>query len=43
MMSHGFPNQFFTGFTQAGASPDTTAMFEQQGSHIAYIIRETRG
>ena len=41
MMSHGFPNQFFTGFTQAGVSANTTAMFEQQGSHIAYIIKET--
>ena len=41
MMSHGFPNQFFTGFTQAGVSANTTAMFEQQGSHIAWIIKET--
>ena len=41
MMSHGFPNQFFTGFTQAGVSANTTAMFEPQGSHIAYIIKET--
>jgi len=41
MMSHGFPNQFFTGFTQAGVSANTTAMFDQQGGHIAYIIRET--
>ena len=35
MTTHGFPNQFFTGFTQAGVSANTTAMFEQQGSHIA--------
>jgi len=40
MMSRGFPNQFFTGFTQASVSANTTAMFEQQGSHIACIIKE---
>ena len=42
MMSQGFPNQFFTGFTQTGVSANTTAMFEQQGSHIAHIIKEVR-
>ncbi len=41
MMSHGFPNQFFTGFTQAAVSANPTAMFEQQGSDIAHIIKET--
>jgi len=40
-MSCGFLNQFFTGFTQAGVSANTTAMFEQQGSHIAHFIKET--
>ena len=35
MMSHGFPNQFFTGFAQAGVAANTTAMFEQQAQHIA--------
>jgi cyclohexanone monooxygenase len=40
-MSHGFPNQFFTGFTQAGVSANTTAMFAQQGTHIAHVIKET--
>jgi cyclohexanone monooxygenase len=38
--SRGFPNQFFTGFIQGGVSANTTAMFEQQASHIAYIISE---
>jgi cyclohexanone monooxygenase len=38
--SHGFPNQFFTGFIQGGVSANTTAMFEQQAEHIAYIISE---
>ena len=40
-MSHGFPNQFFTGFIQGGVTASTTAMFEQQADHIAYIIKET--
>jgi cyclohexanone monooxygenase len=40
MTSHGFPNQFFTGFTQAGVGANTTAMYEQQAEHIAYIISE---
>ncbi|CPR12932.1 putative flavoprotein involved in K+ transport [Mycobacterium bohemicum DSM 44277] len=38
--SVGFPNQFFTGFIQGGVSGNTTAMFEQQAEHIAYIIAE---
>ncbi|MGO9382869.1 MAG: flavin-containing monooxygenase [Mycobacterium sp.] len=38
--SVGFPNQFFTGFIQGGVSGNTTAMFEQQAEHIAYIISE---
>ena len=40
MTSVGFPNQFFTGFIQGGVSGNTTAMFEQQAEHIAYIISE---
>ena len=36
----GFPNQFHTGFIQGGVSANTTAMFEQQAKHIAYIISE---
>ena len=40
MTSRGFPNQFFTGFIQGGVSANTTAMFEQQAEHIAYIIAE---
>lgn len=38
--SRGFPNQFHTGFIQGGVSANTTAMFEQQAEHIAYIIAE---
>jgi len=40
MMSHGFPNQFFTGFTQLGISANITGMYDQQASHIAFIVRE---
>jgi cyclohexanone monooxygenase len=39
--SHGFPNQFFTGFIQGGVGANISAMYDQQGRHIAYIIRET--
>jgi len=42
MTSRGFPNQFFTGFIQGGVSGNTTAMFEQQARHIAYIIAEAQ-
>jgi cyclohexanone monooxygenase len=40
--TRGFPNQFFTGFIQGGVSANTTAMFEQQAKHIAYIIAEAQ-
>jgi cyclohexanone monooxygenase len=40
MTSHGFPNQLFTGFTQAAVGANTTAIYEQQAEHIAYLIRE---
>ena len=42
MTSRGFPNMFFTGFIQGGVSANTTAMFEQQAEHIAYIIAEAQ-
>jgi len=42
MTSRGFPNQFFTGFIQGGVSANTTAMFEQQAEHIAYVIAEAQ-
>ena len=38
--TRGFPNQFHTGFIQGGVAANTTAMFEQQAEHIAYIISE---
>ncbi|BBY60704.1 flavin-containing monooxygenase [Mycolicibacterium sarraceniae] len=42
MTSRGFPNQFFMGFIQGGVSANTTAMFEQQAQHIAYLIAEAQ-
>ncbi|MCV7258683.1 flavin-containing monooxygenase [Mycobacterium shimoidei] len=40
MTSVGFPNQFYTGFTQVGISANIAANYELQGEHIAYIIAE---
>ncbi|MFD0689490.1 flavin-containing monooxygenase [Actinomadura fibrosa] len=42
LTSHGFPNLFWTGFIQGGVTASTTAMFEQQAAHIAYIVSEAR-
>jgi cyclohexanone monooxygenase len=39
-MTHGFPNQFFTGYLQGGFFATTTHQFGRQGYHIAYIIKE---
>jgi cyclohexanone monooxygenase len=41
MTSRGFPNQFYTGFTQVGVSANISANYELQGEHIAYIIAQT--
>jgi cation diffusion facilitator CzcD-associated flavoprotein CzcO len=40
IMTHGFPNQFFTGYIQGGLNASTTEQFGRQGYHIAYIISE---
>jgi cation diffusion facilitator CzcD-associated flavoprotein CzcO len=40
MMTHGFPNLFFTGFTQAGLNATNSATFISQGRHIGYIAAE---
>jgi cation diffusion facilitator CzcD-associated flavoprotein CzcO len=40
IMTHGFPNQFFTGFIQGGLNASTTEQFGSQGYHIAYLISE---
>jgi cyclohexanone monooxygenase len=40
MMSHNFPNLFFTGFTQAGVNATNSMTFISQGKHIGYIASE---
>lgn len=40
MMTRGFPNQFFTGFTQAGLNSTNSVTFVSQGRHIGYIVSE---
>ena len=40
-MTHGFPNQLFTGFIQGGVSVNVTVMYDHQARHMAYIIKET--
>jgi cation diffusion facilitator CzcD-associated flavoprotein CzcO len=42
MTVHNFPNLFFTGFTQAAAGGNITAMMDQQVSHIAWILKEAK-
>jgi len=39
VMTHGFPNQFFTGYLQGGFFATTTHQFSRQGYHIAYMIK----
>jgi cation diffusion facilitator CzcD-associated flavoprotein CzcO len=39
--THGFPNLFFTGLLQGGLNVSLPLVFEQQGEHIAWLIRET--
>jgi cation diffusion facilitator CzcD-associated flavoprotein CzcO len=40
LTTHGFPNQFFTGFIQGGLNASLTATFDQQAKNIAYIVKE---
>jgi cation diffusion facilitator CzcD-associated flavoprotein CzcO len=39
VMTHGFPNQFFTGYVQGGFFATTTHQFSRQGYHIAHIVK----
>lgn len=43
LMSHGFPNQFFTGFTQNGVTAAHNLVYEQQAVQISYIVSQTFG
>lgn len=40
IVTHGFPNLFFTGYVQGGLYATTTEQFNQQGRHIAYVIQQ---
>jgi cation diffusion facilitator CzcD-associated flavoprotein CzcO len=40
IMTHGFPNQFFTGYIQGGLNATVTEQVSRQGYHIAYVISE---
>ena len=38
LTTRGFPNIFFTGFIQGGVTASTTDMFDQQATHLAYLL-----
>jgi len=40
IMTHNFPNMFFTGYIQGGLNASTTEQFNRQTEHIAYIAAE---
>jgi cyclohexanone monooxygenase len=40
VMTHGFPNQFFTGFIQGAVNGSIPETFNQQTKHIAWIIAQ---
>jgi cyclohexanone monooxygenase len=40
VMTHNFPNMFFTGYIQGGLNSTTTLQFGSQGQHAAYIISQ---
>jgi cyclohexanone monooxygenase len=45
IMTHKFPNMYFTGYIQGGLNASTTEQFNRQVEHIAYIVEAclTRG
>ena len=43
MQTHGFPNLFFTGFTQTGFTFLVPFSLNEQATNIAYIMRQARG
>lgn len=42
IMTHRFPNMYFTGYIQGGLNSSTTEQFNRQAEHIAYIVAETQ-
>jgi cyclohexanone monooxygenase len=41
VITHGFPNMFYTGYIQGATNSTTTEQFGRQCEHIAYIVGET--
>lgn len=41
LFSHGFPNIFFFGLTQTGATVSVTHMLQEQVDHITYVVSES--
>jgi cyclohexanone monooxygenase len=41
VITHGFPNMFYTGYVQGANNGTTTEQFGRQCEHIAYIVGET--
>lgn len=41
LFSHGFPNVFFMGLTQTGATVNVPHMLQEQIDHLTWIIRQT--
>ena len=41
VMTHGFPNMYYTGYIQGATNSSTTEQFGRQCEHIAYIVSET--
>ncbi len=40
VITHGFPNLFYTGYIQGGLNASVTEQCSQQGYHITYVISE---
>ena len=40
VITHGFPNLFYTGYIQGGLNASVTEQCSRQGYHIAYVIKE---
>ena len=39
-VSHGFPNCFFMGGVQTGVSPNFTELYNEQSTHVAYVVEQ---
>ena len=41
-LSRGFPNCFFMGGIQSGVSPNFTELYNEQSTHVAYVVQRVR-